>query len=55
MTRATRVVLGSTILFITYLLALFAFIPVPFFSKAHTEQILPVVSPVVVLPSLLDT
>jgi len=42
MTRATRVALGSTILFISYLLALFAFIPVPFFSMAHTEQILPV-------------
>ena len=55
MTRATRVALWLAIFLVAYFLALFAFIPVPFFSEAHTEQILPVVSPVMLLPPLLDT
>jgi hypothetical protein len=45
-----RVALWLTIFFIAYFLALFAFIPVPFFSKEHAEQILPVVCPVFLLP-----
>jgi hypothetical protein len=44
MTRATRVALMSATLVVAYILALFQFIPVPFFSKEHAEQILPVVS-----------
>lgn len=43
MTRATRVALLSAIFSITYFLVLFAFIPVPFIAKEHTEQILPAV------------
>ncbi|KAI0305069.1 dolichol-phosphate mannosyltransferase subunit 3 [Russula brevipes] len=42
MIRATRVVLWLAIFCISYFLALFAFIPVPFFSEEHVEQILPV-------------
>ncbi|KAI0005527.1 dolichol-phosphate mannosyltransferase subunit 3 [Russula compacta] len=42
MTRATRVALWLAVVVVAYFLALFAFIPVPFFSKDHTEQILPV-------------
>jgi hypothetical protein len=55
MTRATRVALSLAIFFIAYVLALFAFIPVPLFSKDHAEQILPVVRPVVLLLPVLDT
>jgi hypothetical protein len=55
MTRAARVALCLAIFFIAYFLALFAFIPVPFFSKEHAEQILPVVRPVVPLLLVLDT
>jgi hypothetical protein len=47
MTRATRVALWLAIFSVAYFLALFAFIPVPFFSKEHAEEILPVVRPVV--------
>lgn len=47
MTRATRVALWLAIFLVAYLLALFAFIPVPFFSKEQAEEILPVVRPVV--------
>ena len=43
MTRATRVALWLAIFLVTYFLALFAFIPVPLFSKEHAEEILPVV------------
>ncbi|KAF8481000.1 dolichol-phosphate mannosyltransferase subunit 3 [Russula ochroleuca] len=42
MIRAARVALWSAVFFIAYFLALFAFIPVPFFSKEHAEQVLPV-------------
>jgi len=42
MTRARRVALISAVFSITYILVLFAFIPVPFVAKEHTEQILPV-------------
>jgi len=42
MTRAARVALSLAIFFIAYFLALFAFIPTPFFSEEHAEQILPV-------------
>ncbi|KAH9969146.1 dolichol-phosphate mannosyltransferase subunit 3 [Russula dissimulans] len=42
MTRATRVALWSTVSSITYFLALLAYIPVPFFSEEHAEQLLPV-------------
>ncbi|KAH8998773.1 dolichol-phosphate mannosyltransferase subunit 3 [Lactarius hatsudake] len=42
MTRATRVAILSAVLSITYFLVFFAFIPVPFVTKEHTEQILPV-------------
>ena len=55
MTRATRVALSSAVFFTAYFLALFAFIPVPFFSKEHAEQILPVVRPVILLPLVPDT
>lgn len=51
MTRATRVALWLAVVVVAYFLALFAFIPVPFFSKEHAEQILPVVCPIVLLPS----
>lgn len=47
MTRATHVALWLAIFLVAYFLALFAFIPVPFFSKEHAEEILPVVRPVV--------
>ena len=47
MTRATRVALWLAIFLVAYFLALFAFIPVPFFSKEHAEEILPVVCPLV--------
>lgn len=43
MTRARRVALLSAIFSVTYILVLFAFIPVPFVAKEHAEQILPVV------------
>jgi hypothetical protein len=55
MIRAARVALWSAVFFIAYFLALFAFIPVPFFSKEHAEQVLPVVRPVFLLPLVLDT
>ena len=55
MTRATRVGLSLAIFFIAYFLALFAFIPVPFFSEEHAEQLLPVVSLVILLPLVPDT
>jgi hypothetical protein len=55
MTRAARVALSSAVFFTAYFLALFAFIPVPFFSKEHAEQILPVVRPVILLPLVPDT
>jgi len=42
MTRATRLALWSAVSSIAYFLALFAYIPVPFFSEEHTEQVLPV-------------
>lgn len=45
MTRATRVAIWLAIFLVAYFLALFAFIPVPFFSKEHAEEILPVVRP----------
>jgi predicted secreted protein len=45
MTRATRVALWLAMFLVAYLLALFAFIPVPLFSKEHAEEILPVVRP----------
>ena len=45
MTRATRVALWLAIFLVAYFLALFAFIPVPFFSEEHAEEILPVVRP----------
>jgi len=54
MTRATHVALWSTTLVTAYILALFQFISVPFFSKEHAEQILPVVSPVILLPPIPD-
>jgi len=54
MARAARVALWSTTLIIAYILAFFQFIPVPFFSKEHAEQILPVVSPVILLPPIPD-
>ena len=46
MTRGTRVALWLAIFLVAYFLALFAFIPVPFFSKEHAEEILPVVRPI---------
>ena len=49
MTRARRVALLSAIFSITYILVLFAFIPVPFVAKEHTEQILPVVRRLVLM------
>lgn len=54
MTRATRVALWSATLVIAYILALFQVISVPFFSKEHAEQILPVVSSVILLPPVPD-
>ncbi|KAI0286845.1 dolichol-phosphate mannosyltransferase subunit 3 [Russula aff. rugulosa BPL654] len=42
MTRATRVAIWLAIFLVAYFLALFAFIPVPFFSKEHAEDVLPV-------------
>lgn len=50
MTRSTRVALWLAIFLVAYFLALFAFIPVPFFSKEHAEEILPVVCPRVRCP-----
>ncbi len=50
MTRAIRVTLWLAIFLVAYFLALFSFIPVPFFSEEHAEEILPVVRPVVLLP-----
>jgi predicted secreted protein len=46
MTRANRVALWLAIFLVAYFLTLFAFLPVPFFSKEHAEEILPVVRPV---------
>lgn len=54
MTRATRVALWSTTFVIAYILAFFQFVQVPFLSKEHAEQILPVVSPVILLPLVPD-
>ena len=54
MTRATRVALWSITLVIAYILAFFQFIQVPFFTKEHAEQILPVVSPVILSPPVPD-
>jgi len=54
MTRATRVSLWLAIFLVAYFLALFAFIPVPFFSKEHAEEILPVVRSVFLLPPVLN-
>jgi len=54
MTRATRVALWLSIISAAHLLALFEFIPVPFLSEEHAEQILPVVSPVYLLPPTLE-
>lgn len=51
MTRARRVALLSAIFSITYILVLFAFIPVPFVAKEQTEQILPVVRCLVLVPA----
>jgi predicted secreted protein len=45
MTRATRVAIWLAIFLAAYFPALFAFIPVPFFSKEHAEEVLPVVRP----------
>jgi hypothetical protein len=50
-----RVGLSLAIFFIAYFLALFAFIPVPFFSEEHAEQILPVVCLFILLPLVPDT
>ena len=55
MTRATRVALLSAIFSITYFLVLFAFIPVPFIAKQHTEQILPVVRCIALLLAVTET
>ncbi|TFK56833.1 dolichol-phosphate mannosyltransferase subunit 3 [Heliocybe sulcata] len=42
MTRATRLLVTSTILTTLYLLAFFSVLPVPFIEDSVTEQILPV-------------
>jgi len=42
MSRATRVALWLVIFSVAYFLTFFAFIPVPFVSKDHAEEILPV-------------
>jgi hypothetical protein len=55
MTRATRVARWLAVFFSAYFLAIFAIIPVPFFSKEHAEQILPVVRPVILFLPVLDT
>ena len=55
MTRARRVAVLSAIFTITYILVLFAFIPVPSIAKERTEQILPVVRYIVLLLAAPDT
>jgi dolichyl-phosphate mannosyltransferase polypeptide 3 len=51
MTRAKRVALLSAVISITYILVFFALIPVPFVAKEHTEQILPVVRCLLLVPA----
>ncbi|KAI0271472.1 dolichol-phosphate mannosyltransferase subunit 3 [Gloeopeniophorella convolvens] len=42
MTRAKRVALWSAVTSVAYFLAFFAYIPVPFVTAEHAEQVLPV-------------